>query len=332
MSQIRTVLPHETLWDLTTSAVVARSLQLVADLGVADSIDDSPVGISALASRCGADPDALERVLRLLVAHGVFDLTPMGCTHTEASRLLRRDHPMSMDAFARMMGLPALWSSFAALEPAVRTGAPAIGVVEPNGFFAYLQGHPEEARIFGLAMTAKARADIETILHTYDFTPFRSIADIGGGQGHLLTAVLDTVPAARGILFDLPEVISSLGPHSDRLAPVAGDFFVNDLPRAELYLLMEVLHDWPDAEATAILRALRRAASAGATLLLIEDVLPDEGIDARAHVLDVIMLAITGGRERSPSQFSALLDSAGFRLSAVIDTSGPMHIVEAIAV
>jgi O-methyltransferase domain len=332
ISQIRTALPHETLWNLTTSAVVARSLQVIEELGVADLIEDSPVSIDPLASRCGADPDALERVLRLLVAHEVFQLTPTGYTHSEASRLLRRDHPMSMGSFVRMMGLPALWSSFGALERAVRTGAPAIEVVEPDGFFAYLQARPDEAQIFGKAMTDKARADIHSLLHAYDFSPFRSIADIGGGQGHLLTAVLEAVPTARGILFDLPNVVNSLGTHSERLTPVAGDFFVNDLPHAELYLLMEVLHDWPDAESTAILRAIRRAASAGATVLLIEDVLPDESVDARARVLDVIMLAITGGRERTPSQFSMLLESAGFRVSGVIDTSGPMRIVEAIAV
>ena len=132
-------------------------------------------------------------------------------------------------------------------------------------------------------MTAKAEADITAVLATYDFTPFHRIADIGGGRGHLLRAVLDAPPEADGMLFDLPIVIDTLTVDDQpRLTAQAGDFFVDPLPAADAYLLMDVLHDWPDEQCVSILTAIRRAAPAGAVLLIIEDVIPQGRVDARA--------------------------------------------------
>ena len=323
--------PHEIIWALSTAAIAARCIQLVADVGVADRIGDQPVTIAELASSSGADRDALDRVLRLLAAHGVFERQAGAYRHTPASRLLRTDEPMSMRAFARMMGLPALWGSLTELGHSVRTGSPAIEVLESKGIWAYFQDRPDEARIFGQAMTAKAGADIPAILAAYDFSRFRTIADIGGGRGHLLRAVLDAVPTAEGVLFDLPRVINTLDFEHDRLTPQAGDFFVDPLPAADAYVLMEVIHDWADAECVAILSAIRRAAPSGATLLVIESVIADERPDPRAHALDIIMLTVTGGRERTASQFRELFERAGFRYGRVIETAGPLGIVEATA-
>lgn len=231
-----------------------------------------------------------------------------------------------------MMGLPVIAGSFARLEHSARTGSPALEQVAAEGLWPYLQDHPREAEIFGQAMTAKAAADIAAVLDGYDFSRFAVIADIGGGRGHLLRAVLDAVPAAEGILFDLPDVVETVEIDSARLTKRAGDFFVDPLPAADAYILMEVIHDWPDAESVAILGAIRRAAPPGATVLIIEDVLAEEQVDARARTLDVLMLAVTGGRERSPSQLEKLLGSAGLRLSTLIETSGAMRIVEATVV
>jgi hypothetical protein len=324
--------PHEIIWTLTNAVVAATCLHLVAELGVADQVGDEPVSVEELASGCGADPDALGRVLRLLAAHGIFEHRAGAYGHTEASRLLRSDHAMSMRAFSRMMGMPVFSSSFAHLEHSVRTGSPAIDLVEPKGLWAYLQDHPGEAQIFGQAMTAKAGADIGAVLGAYDFSRFSTIADIGGGRGHLLRAVLDAVPTARGVLFDLPGVIDALEIDSERLTARAGDFFVEPLPTADAYILMEVIHDWADTEAGAILSAIRRAASPGASVLIIEGVIADEQADPRVQTLDVIMLAVTGGRERTATQLGELLDGAGFRITRVIETSGPMRIVGAVAI
>jgi hypothetical protein len=324
--------PHEIVWTLTNAVVPSKCLHLVAELGVADEVGDEPVSVAELASRCGADADALDRVLRLVAAHGIFERRPDGYVHTEASRLLRSDHPMSMRAFSRMMGLPVFAATFNALEHSVRTGSPAVELVESKGLWSYLQDHPGEAEIFGQAMTAKAAADIAAILAAYDFSRFGMIADIGGGRGHLLRAVLAAVPNIQGILFDLPEVIGSLDVDHERLTPQAGDFFVDALPAADSYVLMEVIHDWTDAECVAILSAIRRAASPGATVLVIEDVLPDDQVDARSQTLDVIMLCVTGGRERTVSQLGELFDRAGFRLAGVTETAGAMQIVEGTGV
>lgn len=280
--------PHEIIWTLTNAVVASRCLHVVAELGVADDVGDTPVSAVELASRCGADADALERALRLLAAHGVFERESGGFRHTPASQLLRSDHPMSMRALSRMMGLPVFSTTFANLEHSLRTGSPALETVEPRGLWAYNQDHPDEALIFGQAMTAKAAADIAAVLDAYDFSRFRTIADIGGGRGHLLRAVLDAVPDVQGVLFDLPKV--------------------------------------------AILSAIRRAAAPAASVLVIENVLPDKEADPRGQTLDVIMLAVTGGRERTVSQLSELFNRAGFTDGAVVETAGPLRIVEATTV
>ena len=323
--------PHEVVWNLTNNLVASRSLQVVAELGVADHITEGTVSVKQLASACAADPDGLDRVLHLLSAYGIFERHADGYRHTEASKLLRSDHPMSMRAFSRMMGMPVIRASFDQLEHSVRTGSPAIQLAAEDGLWPYLVGHPEEAHIFGQAMTAKAAADIAAVLGAYDFGRFDTIADIGGGRGHLLRAVLDAVPTAEGILFDLPDVIQSLDIGRDRLTVRAGDFFVDPLPTADAYILMEVIHDWPDPEAAAIFTAIRRAASPEARVLIIENVLGDTESDPRGHTLDVIMLAVTGGRERTGTQLGGLLEAAGFTNCRVIETAGPLRIVEAVA-
>ena len=328
-------LPHETVWQLATATVASRTLHVVAELGVADHIADTPVPTKELAAACGAEPEALERALLLLAAHSVFKRTPEGFAHTDASRLLRSDHPMSMRAFPRMMGMAAFTASFAQLDYAVRTGRPAFELVSADGLFAHLQRHPDEARIFDASMTGKAAGDIAAVLAAYDFSRFTTIADIGGGRGHLLRAVLDTVPSANGILFDLPDVVASLDLDADQLAQQrlslhGGDFFADKLPNADLYILMEVIHDWGTAQAASILSAVAEAAPPGATVLIIEAVVEDKDPDPVVHTLDMIMLAITGGRERTAAELSQLLHDAGLSATAVLTTPGVLRIVEAV--
>jgi C-methyltransferase len=326
------VAPHELLWGITNSVVSARALHLVAELRVADHVGTEPVRAKELAVLCGVDAGALERVLRLLVTQGIFALQGDAYVHTDASRLLRTDHPTSMSGFARMMGLPVMWAALAHMDHSVRSGAPALELADPNGLWGYLQSHPDDARVFGEAMMAKAQADIAAILGGYDFGSFATIVDVGGGRGHLLEALLEAHPAAQGVLFDLPSVIDELDPVPRRMTRTAGDFFADPLPRADAYVLMEVLHDWGDPEAAKILASVHDAAPSGATLLIIENVLGSEITDVRGHLLDVIMLTFTGGRERTLDQFDVLLATGGFRLGSMIETSGPMRIVEAVAV
>lgn len=202
--------PHEIIWTLTNQVVVSRCVHVVAELGVADHIADEVVSVKHLASACGVDADALDRVLHLLSTYGIFDRRGEGYAHTDASRLLQAAHPMSMRAFARMMGMPVFRASIDQLEYSVRTSSPAIQLVAADGLWPYLVDHAPEREIFGQAMTGKAAADTAAVLGAYDFGRFDTIADIGGGRGHLLRAVLDTTTTSEGILFDLPGVIETL--------------------------------------------------------------------------------------------------------------------------
>ena len=265
-----------------------------------------------------------------MTTQGVFDRQDGGYGHTPSSRLLRDDQPMSMRAFGQMMGLPLIWGSLQELRHAVETGKPATEQLDPKGAWAYLQDRPDEAAIFARAMTAKAGADIAAVLAVYDFTGFTRIADIGGGRGHLLRAVLAAAPAAEGVLFDLPIVVDSLAVDAEpRLSTQAGDFFVDALPGADAYLLMDVLHDWPDEQCVAILTAIRRVATEDSVVLIIEDVIPEGRADPRTSTLDVVMLTVTGGRERTARELGALLTTAGFHLDTVVDTPSSRRIAQA---
>lgn len=324
--------PHETIWALATATVASRTLHVVAELGVADHIDGTPVLTEELAATCGADAGALDRALMLLASHGVFDRIGDAYAHTDASRLLRSDHPMSMRAFPRMMGMTSFTASLGHLEHSVRTGGTAFDLVEPDGLFAHLQRHEDEARIFDASMTAKAAGDTAAVLAAYDFSRFSTIADIGGGRGHLLRAVLQAAPHSSGILFDLPGVVGTIEAPGERFAVHAGDFFVDPLPAADAFILMEVIHDWDDDRAAAILSAVRHAATPGATVLIIEAVADEEVLDPVVRTLDVIMLSITGGRERTSTELDQLLAGVGFRVTGTLPTPSPLRIVEAVAV
>jgi hypothetical protein len=237
-----------------------------------------------------------------------------------------------MHAWARVTGLPILWSSFGAMEHSVRTGLPAAETVFPGGFWEYLAEHPEEGRVFNAAMVAKAQGAIAGILASYDFSGFGSIGDIGGGSGHLLRAVLDTAPNARGVLFELPHVIEeAAGVASERLTLQAGDFFRDDLPSCDAYLLMEIIHDWADEESVAVLKAIRRAAPAHAKLLVIETIVPDDPGPDWSKVLDMIMLTLFGSLQRTQQEYEELLAQAGFVLEREIDTGAGISILEARA-
>jgi hypothetical protein len=231
-----------------------------------------------------------------------------------------------------MFGLPVNWEIVGGLEHSIRTGVPAAAKVIPGGFWAYFADHPEESSIFNAAMTAKAHGQVDAIVAAYDFSKFRSIGDIGGGRGHLLQAVLDATPGASGVLFDLPHVVEQAGSvASPRLKLIGGDFFKDELPRCDAYVLMEVIHDWPEKEAAAILAAVRRAAPAGARLLLIEQIVPEDAGPHWSKTLDIHMLTLLGGRQRTLREYRELLTRAGFSFGREIDTGAGITIVEATA-
>lgn len=324
--------PHALLWDLATSAMVSRCLHVAAELGVADALPVEGGDVDTLADELGVDADALGRVLRALAAHGVFEVELPAVGHSDASRLLRSDHPMSMGPFAHMMGLPMCWEALTALTGTVETGRAGILALDDDGLFAYLRHQPDERAIFDRAMTAKSHADIGCLLGAYDFGAHGTVADVGGGRGHLLQAITERHPNVKALLVELPEVIEAVAMEQTAGAAtqlVSADFFADDLPVADAYVLMEVIHDWDDEDAVRILSNIRRSAPDHGVVLLVETVLMDRPGPDAARTLDIIMLTVTGGRERTPAQYQAIFDAAGFEMSGVIPTGGAVQLVEA---
>jgi hypothetical protein len=322
--------PVSTVLQIAGGHCLPRCLHVVADLGVADALDETSRTAEELAASVGAQPDPLGRVLRLLAAHGVFECRGDTFRHSPASRLLRTDHPQSLRALARMFGLRINWASWEALNHTLLTGLPAADKVVPGGFWAYFAAHSEDNSIFNAAMAAKAHGQVAGVVAAYDFSGFRLVGDIGGGRGHLLHAVLDSAPDARGVLFDLPHVVrDAAGVASARLNLQAGDFFKDALPSCDAYLMMEVIHDWGDEDAVAILKAIRRAAPPHARLLLIEQIIPDDPGPHWTKTLDIHMLALLGGRQRTRPEYEALFAEAGFLFGRQIDTLAGSSILEA---
>ena len=326
-----TVNPVDTLLQLSASYYVSRALHAVAELGVADALGETPQPAASLAAATASDAGALDRVLRLLALYGIFEYIDGSVAHTPASRMLRQDHSQSMRSLVRMFGLPGFWAVAGELESAIRTGEPSANRVLPGGVWGYLTQNPEASRIFGEAMTAKAHGHIAGIVETYDFSSFDVIADIGGGRGHLIQAVIAATPAASGVLFDQSHVVAEAAVlASDRLRVVGGDFFEDPLPVADAYILMEVIHDWDDNASRRILRAVRRSARAHAKLLIVEALLPDEAAPNWPTTLDIVMLTI-GGRQRTLREYSELLSESDFVVTRHIDTQSGVSIIEATA-
>jgi hypothetical protein len=323
--------PFVTLRQITGAYILSRCLHVVADLGIADALDETPRTAAELAAAVSAHPDTLRRVLTFLSSHGVFEADGDRFRHSLVSRLLRTDHPQSARAFVRSIGSQVNWAAYQELEYSLMNGLPAAPKVIPGGLWAYRAEHPEQAAIFNEAMAIKARAQIAAIMTAYDFSEFGMIGDIGGGLGHLLKAVLDSAPNAKGVLFDLPHVIEQVS-ESDRMRFQAGDFFKDTLPVCDAYLLMEVIHDWADEPAVAILKAIRQAAPTHAKLLLIESVIPDDPGPAWAKALDIHMLVLLGGLQRTRQAYTALLDQAGFSFQREIVASPDISIIEAVPI
>ena len=323
--------PFDTLMEALGGLLVGHCLTSITNFSVADALGDAPQTAGQLAAATGTDPGALLRMLRLLAAHGVFACTGERFAQTPASQLLRADHPHSMRDFVAIYGTPIVAEHLGYFDYVLQTGRPSPDKVSPGGLFAVLQAEPELGRLFNAAMAAKARLQIAGITAAYDFSASESIADIGGGLGHLLQAALNAAPRAAGVLFDLPPVIEHAAAAAvDRLRLQAGDFFTDPLPAADTYLIMDVIHDWDDERAAALLSAVRKAALPQARVLVIEAILADVPGPDWSKTQDIMMLWMPGGRQRTRGEHEQLLNIAGFRLDRVIPTMADVSILEAV--
>ena len=221
-----------------------------------------------------------------------------------------------------------MWKAWGSLHETISTGEPAFVRVHGQSFFTYLADHPDDAEIFNAAMTAGSEMSIPAILKAYDFSSLGRIVDVGGGQGALLGGILSANSNVRGILFDFPTVVANATPLlkgelSSRCEVIGGDFFQSVPEGGDAYLLKGIVHDWNDENALTVLKNCRKAISSDGQLLLIESVLKASGEPDPGTFMDVLMLTLVGGRERTESNFRALLHEAGFNLMRVIQTEGP---------
>jgi len=269
--------------------------------------------------------------MRALANHGIFDLKAGLFSHNAASRLLRTNVEGSMRSRALADGLAVHWNAYSALGEGLRTGRPAFELTAKQKLFDYLGAHPEDGHVFAEAMVASSFARIGPVLEAYDFRGSKLIGDIGGGLGHLLTAVLGANPLAKGVLFDLPEVIDQAKSKQDpRIGYVAGDFFRDRIPSCDTYLLMNVLHDWSDAESIEILRNIRAGARPGAKVLVIEGIVEEGSSDALLTDIDIEMFAMTSGRERTRQEWESVLNGAGLSLRRAMPAGPWNKVIESV--
>lgn len=326
--------PAVALRRLINGYQASQAIHVAATLGIADLLADGPLTSDELAGLTSTHPPSLYRVLRALASLGVFRedderrfaLTPLG-------DCLRSDAEASLRGWAALAGRPYQREAWNGLLHSVRTGENAFQHVHGTGVWEYRAQHPEESAIFDRAMTDLSRLERQSLLDAYDFGRFGTVADVGGGHGALLAAILARYPALQGVLFDQPHVVAKAGEAvtsvgvGDRCRVVAGDFF-EAVPAADAHLLKSILHDWADAEATAILRSCRAAVAPDGALLVVERELGPPNERPEAKLIDLLMLVVPGGQERTIEHYADLFAGAGYRLVGATPTSTGMSVIE----
>jgi MYXO-CTERM domain-containing protein len=298
----------EAVAELLRGAIQTRVTGVVAELGVADALAEGPRPVAEVADDVGADRDVLERFLRALASGGVFaEVEPGVWRNTESSALLGRETPWG--AFAQLYG--GVWHRAAGRLDA--GGRPAFD----GDFWTWLAEHPHERALFDLAMEEGTERRIER-LDALEWRGDETVVDVGGGNGSLLRDLIARRPGLHGIVFDLPETArdeAALARAGIRFE--AGSFFDDHVPAADVYVLGTVLHNWPDEQAAAILRAICADARPGARVLILDLVVRPDDDSPGVAWFGLLGLALFGARERTESEWRALLDAAGLRVDAV---------------
>jgi len=331
--------PDAQLLQLVLGMFTSRSLAVVAELGVADLLKERAMDVQELARLTDSNPDGLYRVLRALTAIGVFQAQADRCfANNELSTLLRTDVPGSMRANVLWFNDVSNWTAWGRLDHSVRTGKPAFDEVFGSDCFTWLQGHASSFAVFHQTMTGLSAASGSAVAAAYDFSSVGKLVDVGGGQGTLLSMLIDHFPKLKGVLFDRPEVIESArdlltaGGHQADIEAVAGDFFEAVPAGADAYLMKHIIHDWDDEHCVRLLSNCRRAMAPGGRVLIVDFVLSDRPEATVTKLIDLEMLVMTpSGRERTEQEFSSLLARAGLKFARLIPTQSPVSVVEAFA-
>lgn len=324
---------RENLLMLLSGEWVSRAIYTATKLGVADMLQEGSKSVDELATATQTHADSLYRLMRLLASFGVFDeVYPRVFANTESSLLLAKGHPNSLNALATWYGedVHVCWDE---LLSAVNTGQTAFQLTFKQPVFNYLKDNPSRATIFHDAMQEKSNAVIQSALTAYDFSQLQSVVDVGGGYGHFIQAIVTRHPHVKGTVFDLPEVIDILKlrvedlPENFHLS--SGDFFVKVPSGADAYIMKSILHDWDDAQCEKILKNCYQAMAPNSRLLIVEAVLLPKDKSPYASCMDLLMLAIAGGKERSLSSFQQMLERTGFAMDNVYQTATEFSIIEA---
>ena len=327
---------------VATGYMLSASLQVALKLEIADRLTAGPRRVSELARESGVGEDGLYRVLRALASVGIFE-EQAGATG-EASREFALNLPARMlckgPGSMRDMGVfitsPTHFRVYAELMHSVKTGQPAVQKVTGMPVFEYFAGQPEFSELFNNAMTAFSAVVIPAVLEAYDFSGIDVLVDVAGGHGQVLTSVLQQYPGMRGVLFDLDHVIAGAAPLlkasgvGDRVRSESGDFF-KAVPKGDAYIMKHIIHDWDDAEALTILRNIRTQLDGQpqGRVILVESVLPADNSPNFGKLIDIEMMLMPGGRERTAAEFKSLFARAGFSQVRVVPTQAPLWVVEA---
>jgi hypothetical protein len=336
MTEPQALPPHVQVIQLGMGGLVAGLVYTAAKLGIADHLADGPKSAAELASSVGSQPRSLHRFMRTLANLGLlaqgadqtFSLTPLGAT-------LKSEAPGSARSTVLTLGGGWMWQAWGDLEYSVKTGKTVTEKVLGMGIFDYLAQHPEEAARFSETMVGFHGAEPPAIAQAYDFSRFATIVDVGGATGNMLAHILTRYPSPKGMLFDRPHVVTSaralLDAHGvgNRVTITPGDFFESVPAGGNAYILSHIIHDWSESQCLTILGNCRRAMKPGARLLIVEFVLPEDGTPHAGKLLDMAMLAIPGGEERTPAEYKALLAAAGFRMIRVVPSASDASVVEA---
>jgi ubiquinone/menaquinone biosynthesis C-methylase UbiE len=325
---------HQQLDQMITGYWISQAIYAAAKFGIADHLKDGPKTVAELATATSTNPDALYRLLRALASVGIFAegdarrfaLTPL-------AEPLRSDVAGSKRALALMSG-DEQFRTWAEIDYSIRTGKVGFDKVFGKPIFDYLGQHPDKARIFDAAMVGIHGRESNAVLSAYDFSVLGVVADIGGGNGSQMTEILKKHGRMKGVLFDLPHVIERAKERIqasgllERCKLVAGSFFEAVPEGADAYVLRHIIHDWDEEKCLTILRNCHRAMRPASKLLVIESVIPPGNEPFHGKFLDLVMLLIPGGKERTEAEYRALFERAGFELTRIVPTGSEVSIVE----
>jgi SAM-dependent methyltransferase len=322
-----------------TYTIISNAIMVAARLGIADLLKDGPKSSGELAQAVGAHPQPLYRLLRALTNVGVFAQDKDGrFTLTPVSKYLQTDTPGSMRSLLVMCSEEWHYDSWAHFLTSVKTGKTPFEVLHGMSLFQYFEQNPEAGEIFNSAMAGASAQSTAAVAASYDFSRVTTLVDVGGGVGTLVATLLKQYPQMRGVLFDRPHVIAEAKRFletagvAQRCDLVGGNFF-EAVPGGNAYILQNIIHAWDDEHAAAILKSCRRAVAANGTLLLSEMVIPPDNRPYFGTVFDLEMQVVTGsGRERTASEFNALFEAAGFKLTRLIPTPSYSYVIEGVPV